>query len=239
VATLLIVEDDTDIQDYYQILLAGLDLRTLRALTGREGLAFVDAGEPIDLILLDIVLPEMGGEDFFRALRTDRGLSIPVIVCSVDEKLVDPLRRIAPVQGMFLKGDPGSVLVGMISELARSRPFQRLPTRAEGVDEGFGVEVLQVLDSFADADQLDRDGIPRQAERTPPPRPIQLRQHQAHQADRLVERAAAEKAFWPVVASAPGVSWGRDERRGQRIFFISSIRLTLVCIRGSAAMTVS
>lgn len=112
--TLLIVEDDADIQDYYQILLAGLGLRTLRAFTGREGLGFVDAGEPIDLILLDIVLPEMGGEEFFRALRVDRGMSTPVIVCSVDEKLVEPLRRLDAVQGMFIKGESGSVLVGMI-----------------------------------------------------------------------------------------------------------------------------
>ena len=70
--TLLIVEDDTDIQDYYQILLSGLGVRILRAHTGKQGLAFVDAGEDIDLILLDIVLPEMGGEEFFRELRLVR-----------------------------------------------------------------------------------------------------------------------------------------------------------------------
>lgn len=114
--TLLIVEDDFDIQDYYQILLAGLPLRTLCAYNGKEGLAFVDAGEPIDLILLDIVLPEMGGEEFFRALRLDRKDLTPVIVCSVDEKLVDPLHQVGPLQGVFMKGDPGSVLVGMIRE---------------------------------------------------------------------------------------------------------------------------
>ena len=114
--TLLIVEDDTDIQDYYQILFAGLEIRTLRALTGREGLVFIDAGEPIDLILLDIVLPEMGGEEFFRALRVERGQRTPVIVCSVDEKLIEPLRQVGPVQGTFLKGEPGGALVRMVEE---------------------------------------------------------------------------------------------------------------------------
>jgi CheY-like chemotaxis protein len=114
--TLLIVEDDTDIQDYYQILLADLGVRTVRAYTGREGLAFIDAGTPVDLILLDIVLPEMGGEEFFRKLRTERGSAVPVIVCSVDEKLVEPLRGIAPVQGTFLKGEPGAALVRLIRE---------------------------------------------------------------------------------------------------------------------------
>ena len=114
--TLLIVEDDTDIQDYYQILLAELGVNTVRAYNGREGLAVIDAGTPVDLILLDIVLPEMGGDEFFRALRVDRGATTPVIVCSVDEKLVEPLRRIGPVQGTFLKGDPGSALVAMIRQ---------------------------------------------------------------------------------------------------------------------------
>jgi len=114
--TLLIVEDDADIQDYYQILFSGMGLRTLRASTGKEGLAFVDAGMEIDLILLDIVLPEMGGEEFFRELRLVRKAPTSVIVCSVDDKLIEPLRRIGPVQGTFLKGDPGSTLVAMIRE---------------------------------------------------------------------------------------------------------------------------
>lgn len=121
--TLLIVEDDTDIQDYYQILLAGLGLRLLCAFTGKQGLAFVDAGESIDLVLLDIVLPEMGGEEFFRELRLVRKAATSVIVCSVDEKLIEPLRQIGLVQGTFLKGDPGSVLVAMIREqLGSSAP---------------------------------------------------------------------------------------------------------------------
>jgi CheY-like chemotaxis protein len=114
--TLLIVEDDTDIQDYYQILLEDLGVRMLKACTGREGLAFVDSGEEIDLILLDIVLPEMGGEEFFRALRGERGNRTPVIVCSVDEKLIEPLQRSGEIQGIFLKGDPGSSLVQLIRE---------------------------------------------------------------------------------------------------------------------------
>ena len=114
--TLLIVEDDVDIQDYYQILLSGIEAQMLCAYTGKQGLAFIDAGEEIDLILLDIVLPEMGGEEFFSELRLVRKVSTGVIVCSVDEKLIEPLRGIGKIQGTFLKGDPGSALVAMIKE---------------------------------------------------------------------------------------------------------------------------
>lgn len=114
--TLLIVEDDADIQGYYQILFRDLGFRTLQAHTGREGLRYLDSGEAVDLILLDIVLPEMGGEEFFRVLRLERGSRVPVIVCSVDEKLIEPLRRHGEVQGVFLKGDPGGALVALIRE---------------------------------------------------------------------------------------------------------------------------
>jgi len=114
--TLLIVEDDVDIQDYYQILLSGIEAQMLCAYTGKQGLAFIDAGEEIDLILLDIVLPEMGGEEFFQELRVARRAATSVIVCSVDEKLIEPLRGIGKIQGTFLKGDPGSALVAMIKE---------------------------------------------------------------------------------------------------------------------------
>ena len=58
----------------------------------------------------------MGGEEFFRELRLVRRAATSVIVCSVDEKLIEPLRRIGPVQGTFLKGDPGGALVAMINE---------------------------------------------------------------------------------------------------------------------------
>ncbi|HWR97173.1 MAG TPA: response regulator [Candidatus Methanoperedens sp.] len=114
--TLLVVEDDADIFDYYRILFGGLDVRLLRAATGREGLAVVDAGAAIDLILLDMVLPEMGGEEFFRAVRLERGVATPVVACSVDESLIEPLWRVGPLQGVFLKGNPGSTLVALVRE---------------------------------------------------------------------------------------------------------------------------
>ena len=112
--TLLVVEDDADIFEYYRILMCGLEVRLLRAATGREGLALLDAGEPIDLILLDMVLPEMSGGDFFGALRADRGSRVPVVACSVDGSLIEPLRAIGEVQGEFLKGDPGEGLLALV-----------------------------------------------------------------------------------------------------------------------------
>ena len=67
--TILIIEDDEDIQNYYSFLLAGLDLKILRALNGEDAVEVVEAEDAIDIILLDVVLPGIGGDEFYRILR--------------------------------------------------------------------------------------------------------------------------------------------------------------------------
>jgi len=122
VKTLLVVEDDPDIQEYCRLLLAGLGARVVVASDGREALAVIDAGGPVDLILLDVILPGMGGEEFLRELRLRRGLGVPVVVCSVEERLVEPLRRVGEIQGVFRKGDPGSALLALVRARLGSAP---------------------------------------------------------------------------------------------------------------------
>ena len=114
--TILIIEDDEDIQNYYSFLLAGLDLKILRALSGEAALEVVESEDVIDLILLDVVLPGMGGDEFYRVLREKLKSTIPVIVCSVDDRMLQRVREVAPVQGVFTKGTRGDDLREMIVE---------------------------------------------------------------------------------------------------------------------------
>jgi CheY-like chemotaxis protein len=113
--TLLIVEDDEDIQNYYGFLLGGLNLNILRAFSAEEAVKVVDSEPAIDLILLDVVLPGVGGEEFFRILRQEKALDIPVIVCSVDERMSQRVQDVGEVQGVFTKGTSGDELLGIIS----------------------------------------------------------------------------------------------------------------------------
>jgi CheY-like chemotaxis protein len=115
--TVLIVEDDNDIQGYYKIILSRLGLHLLRAGDGREALEIIDSGTPVDLILLDVVMPVMDGTEFFRRLRADRGSKVPVILSSVNEVMADRVRTIGSVEGVFLKGRAGGELVAMIREI--------------------------------------------------------------------------------------------------------------------------
>ena len=113
--TLLIIEDDEDIQNYYSFLLADRDLKITRALSGEEALTLLDGGETPDLILLDVVLPGMGGEEFYRILRQERNSEIPVVVCSVDERMSQRVRAVGEVQGVFTKGTRGEDLRKIIA----------------------------------------------------------------------------------------------------------------------------
>ena len=91
--TVLIVEDDEDIQEYYQIVLSRFDLNILRARNGREALSLLDAVKPVDLILLDIVMPVMDGEAFFRELQKAGRAGIPVVPCSCDNDTIGRLKK--------------------------------------------------------------------------------------------------------------------------------------------------
>lgn len=119
--TVLIVEDDDDIQDYLAILLRDMNLDILRARDGNEALALVDSGAAIDLILLDVIMPVMDGEEFFRSLRVARGSGVPVILTSVDEVVAGRLKSVGEVQGVFLKGERGEDLRALVASLLEKK----------------------------------------------------------------------------------------------------------------------
>lgn len=112
--TVLVVEDDEDIQAYYRVVLGPLDADLVAAATGREALQVLDSGRRVDVILLDVVMPVMDGEEFFRILRRERHLQVPVILSSVDTRMGERVMQHGEVQGVFLKGSGGTALVNLL-----------------------------------------------------------------------------------------------------------------------------
>ena len=76
--TILIIEDDTEINHMLQILLGQQGYSTVSAYSGTEGVLI--HGENIDLILLDLMLPGRSGEDIIKELKQKH--RVPVIVLS-------------------------------------------------------------------------------------------------------------------------------------------------------------
>ncbi|MBR3268246.1 MAG: response regulator transcription factor [Oscillospiraceae bacterium] len=76
--TILIIEDDPEINDMLRILLRQNGYQTVSAFSGTEGLLVY--GPEIDLILLDLMLPGKSGEEIIAELKAKHG--VPVIVTS-------------------------------------------------------------------------------------------------------------------------------------------------------------
>ena len=83
----LIVEDEKNIVDILSFNLGREGYDTLEALDGKTGLQLALEQDP-DLILLDLMLPEMNGFDVCRALR-QQGRTTPIIMLTAREEETD------------------------------------------------------------------------------------------------------------------------------------------------------
>lgn len=76
--TILIIEDDTEINHMLRILLGQHGYNTVSAYSGTEGILV--HGRDTDLVLMDLMLPGRSGEDIIRELKQKH--NVPVIVLS-------------------------------------------------------------------------------------------------------------------------------------------------------------
>ena len=85
----LIVEDEPDIGDLLAFHLEREGYQVTRSRTGADALRQVRARPP-DLILLDLMLPELGGLEVCRRLRQDpRTASVPIVMLTARGEEVD------------------------------------------------------------------------------------------------------------------------------------------------------
>ena len=81
--TILIAEDDPDIRSLLELYLKSSGYRVLAAADGAEALELVRK-EPVDLALLDIMLPKMDGYALTRAIRSFS--NIPILFLSAKDQ---------------------------------------------------------------------------------------------------------------------------------------------------------
>jgi len=85
--TILIVDDEDDIQDVVALALETAGFNTLTASNGKEGFTLAVDESP-DLIVLDWMMPEVNGLELLRRLRRDeRTLHLPVIMLSAKSEI--------------------------------------------------------------------------------------------------------------------------------------------------------
>lgn len=85
-AKILIVEDDEGISEFVNLELQHEGFETIIAKTGREGLEKFESENP-DLILLDVMLPELNGLEVLRRIRSKS--NIPIILETARGETID------------------------------------------------------------------------------------------------------------------------------------------------------
>ncbi len=94
-ATVLIVEDEADVRELIRYHLTRAGFRVLVARDGKSGLEQARLAGP-DIIVLDLMLPEMRGEDVCRELKSAESTeAIPVIMLTAKAQ---PEERIAGLE---------------------------------------------------------------------------------------------------------------------------------------------
>lgn len=138
--TILIVDDERRLVSLVQSYLTQDGFRVVTANNGREALAVARKEKP-DLIILDIMMPEMNGYDFMRQDRNERSTPIILLTARVDDE--------EKVVGLELGADdymtkpfrPRELMARVHAVLRRTE--NQLPV----------VQILKVMDITLDRDQ--------------------------------------------------------------------------------------
>jgi two-component system phosphate regulon response regulator PhoB len=113
----LIVDDEPDLAGLLAYNLGRAGFSTILAHTGEEALKQVRTRPP-DLVLLDLMLPDMDGADLYRQLRADPATSaLPVLVLSARP---DAHSRVSGVE-VILKPFRVQEVVARVSALLQNR----------------------------------------------------------------------------------------------------------------------
>ena len=165
---ILVVDDTPFTRQLLARLLRGLGHEPVEAADGRQALDRLRDPDapPIDVILLDILMPEMDGYEVLAALRDDPALRhLPVIVISGVDELDSVVRCLEMGAADYLPKtvDPAILKARIASSLARKRLHD---AEREAVDrQAASNEVLAIMSRSAFDLQVVLDAVVRAAVR--------------------------------------------------------------------------
>ena len=82
--TILVVDDEIRLRDMLRVYLEKEGYRVVEAGNGREALVVARYEKP-DLIILDLMMPELGGYDFIRAYRKEAETPVIMLTAKIEE----------------------------------------------------------------------------------------------------------------------------------------------------------
>ena len=156
-AKILIIEDDTDINNLLAKIMGRQGHEAVQAFSGTEGKLRLEL-EQYDLMLLDLMLPGMMGEELIREIRrTDPDM--PIIVLSAKSALEDRVSVLELGADDYLVKPfaAAEVTARVEGALRRSARWQKLVEQAQQVEAGDRESdgPLQFKDLTLDADRRE------------------------------------------------------------------------------------
>jgi len=89
-ARVLVIEDEVDLATTLEYNLRSEGLNVQLAYTGRQGLATASTDPLPDVIVLDLMLPDVAGTEICRRLREqERTRDVPIIMCTAKGEEID------------------------------------------------------------------------------------------------------------------------------------------------------
>lgn len=88
--TILVVEDDTELNNLFSRTLSRNGYTAISATDAREGLKILDV-QKADLIITDVMMPDMDGFEFVRQLR-EADMNMPVLMITAKGDITDKQR---------------------------------------------------------------------------------------------------------------------------------------------------
>ena len=151
--TILVIDDDTDILELLKMSLISDGFQVITASDGISGLELAKADQP-DLILLDVMMPQMDGLQVIEKLKSDTETNaIPVLWLTAKSQTVDKLR------GLEIGGDDyitkpfdlREVTARINAVLGRTRPVKYINPLINAMGESFSEAGVAELGSHLQA----------------------------------------------------------------------------------------
>lgn len=155
---ILVVEDDSSISDVVCSILSGSGFVCTSAYSGTEAKLLIESGEPFDLVICDLMLPGMSGEEVVALIRS-KGTA-PILVTSAKAQVVDRVALLRMGADDYLvKPFDLDELVARVEALLRRA--DSLPSAAGGADAADAEKPLEhgAWRLFPEARRFEAAGI--------------------------------------------------------------------------------
>jgi two-component system response regulator VicR len=128
-ARILCIDDEKEILDLIHLILGRKGYEVAGAIGGEAGLAKARSWKP-DLVLLDLMMPDMDGWEVFHRLRADETLAkVPVVVVTARAQSIDRVLglHVARVNDYISKPFTPQDLVESVERVLANQLATRLP----------------------------------------------------------------------------------------------------------------